>query len=215
VSPRKARIRVYVAEDHPMVLQAVERLLRERPEFDVVGKAANGRDALEELRELRPDVALVDVNMPGLSGLDVLHAVKRDELDVRVILLTGSIDNEGIYRALAMGARGVLSKTARGKEVCEAIDAIARGEVRISEEFQVGLSDEIQKRSDLDAPVLSAREAEVLRLTADGCSAAEIGQRLNVAVPTVRTHLANLYEKLGVSSAPAAVAEGMRRQMLE
>jgi two-component system nitrate/nitrite response regulator NarL len=130
------------------------------------------------------------------------------------MFLTGSIGSEDIHRALSMGVRGILSKTARGKEIREAVEAIARGEVRISEEFQLGLSDELQKRGEPDRPVLSAREAEVLRLTAEGCSAAEIAQRLSVAVPTVRTHLANVYEKLGVSSAPAAVAEGMRRHML-
>jgi two-component system nitrate/nitrite response regulator NarL len=215
VTRPKARTRVYLAEDHPLVLDAVVRVIRERPELEVVGTAVNGPEALEGLRELSPDVALVDVNMPELTGLDLLHAVKRDQLDVRVVLLTGSIDSEGLHRALTLGAKGVLSKTTRGRQICEAVEAVARGEVRISEEFQAGLSEELQKRSDDVRPVLTEREGEVLRLTAEGCSAAEIGERLGLAVPTVRTHLAKVYEKLGVSTAPAAVAEGMRRRMLE
>jgi two-component system nitrate/nitrite response regulator NarL len=209
------RFRVFLAEDHPVFLEALARLVKARAELELIGQASDGRSALEAIRELAPDVAVVDLDIPRVDGLDVLKALESEGRDTVVMMLTGSVNDEDIYRAVAEGAKGVLSKTDPGESIIEAIVNIARGQTVVSPSFHSALAKQVRVHDASEAPVLSGRERDVLRLTADGCSAAEVGEMLHLAVPTVRTHLANIYEKLGVSSAAAAVAEGLRRGLVQ
>jgi len=210
------RWRLYVAEDHPVFLDALLRMFKQRPELEVVGHAANGRAALEEIGELKPDIAVADVDMPELDGLELLRAIERESLPTRVIILSGSLDDERIYLAVAEGARGFLAKTDSKEQICDAIVAVARGTTVVSGAFQEGLAGQIRKRgTGEERTQLSDRELEVLRLLADGLTAVQIGERLHLAAPTVRTHLAKLYEKLGVSTGTAAVAAAMRQGVLD
>jgi two-component system nitrate/nitrite response regulator NarL len=187
----------------------------DRPQLELVGSAGNGREALDAIRELRPDVALLDVKMPELDGMAVVRAVSRDELPTRVVFLSAYVDSAVAYRALAEGAVGFLSKEASSEAVCDAITAAARGETVLSPEVQSGIADEIRLRSAPERLSLSARESEVLALIAEGLSAPDIGKRLHLSPATVKGHLQSLYEKLGVSERAAAVAEAMRRGLLE
>jgi two-component system nitrate/nitrite response regulator NarL len=209
------RIRVYVADDHPLYREGVVGALRERPDFDLVGEASDGRRALEDIRRLRPDVALLDFKLPGLDGARVLNALRRDQVATRIMFLSAYVDSAIVYRAVAAGASAYLSKDAGRQAICDAVAAVARGESVLAPEIQAGIVQEIRLREHDDRPALTPREREILLLTADGCNAPEIGRRLYLSPTTVKTHLQHLYEKLGVSDRAAAVAEAMRRGLLE
>lgn len=212
---RAPRVRVFVADDHPVYREGVARAIKARPEFELVGEAEDGREALERIKELLPDVAVLDVQMPGLQGSEVLHAIKRDGVLTRVVLLSAHVDSETVYRAVASGAGAYLSKESSRERICDAVAAVARGEVVLSAEVQAGLASEIQIRERDERPVLTPREHEILVLTANGHSAPDIGRQLHLSQSTIKTHLKSLYEKLGVSDRAAAVAESMRRGLLE
>jgi two-component system, NarL family, nitrate/nitrite response regulator NarL len=161
-------------------------------------------------------VAVLDVRLPDLDGLQVLNAVVRDGLPTRVLFLSASGDPEVVYRAVQGGAAGYFRKEADRDAILNGIAAVASGRTAIEPELQAGVFDQIRLRgTSEERPILTAREREVLGLMADGLSAPQIAQRLIVAPPTVKTHQARLYEKLGVSDRAAAVAEAMRRGLLE
>jgi two-component system nitrate/nitrite response regulator NarL len=215
VPARAGRVRVFVADDHPLVREGLLRAVGDQPALELVGSAGNGREALEQIRRIQPDVALLDVKMPELDGIAVVRAVARDGLPTRVVFLSAYVDSAVAYRALAEGAAGFLSKEASASAVCEAIVAAARGETVLSPEVQSGIAEEIRMRAAPERLTLSARENEVLVLIADGLSAPDIGKRLHLSPATVKGHLHSLYEKLGVKERAAAVAEAMRRGLLE
>lgn len=212
---RSARIRVVIADDHPLFRDGLARRIKERPELELVGDAADGTAALDLIRKLRPDVAVLDIKMPRIDGLRLAAAITRDGLQTRIVVLSACVESAMVYKALAAGARAFLSKDADRGEVCDTIVAVARGEVVLPPTTHSGLVEQIRVRGGADEPSLTAREREVLALIADGASAPEIGRRLHLSTGTVKTHLKNLYEKLDVSDRAAAVAEAMRRGILE
>jgi two-component system nitrate/nitrite response regulator NarL len=210
------RVSVVVADDHPLFRDGIERAVRERPELELVGSAADGREALELIRELQPLVAVVDLRLPGLDGLQILNAVTRDDMPTRVLILSAAGDAELVYRAVQGGAAGYFRKEADRHTILDAISAVARRRTVVDPELHDCVFDQIRLRGgDEERPILTAREKEVLTLMADGLSGPQIAGRLIVALPTVKTHQARLYEKLGVSDRAAAVAEAMRRGLLE
>ena len=210
-----ARVRVLIAEEHPLYRDGVVRAIKERPELKLVGEAADGVAALALIRELHPDVAVLDVKMPELDGLKVANAVTRDALDTRVLMLSAFIDRQVVFQAVAAGAAGYLSKDANRLEITDAILAINRGETVLASEVQAGVAAEVRSRWRPDEPSLSERERQVLEMIAEGMSAPEIGRRLYLSTATVKSHLQSLYEKLSVSDRAAAVAVAMRRGLLE
>ncbi len=211
----RTRVRIVVADDHPLFREAVVRAVRERPEFELVGAAADGRQALDLIREQRPDVAILDVKMPELDGLRVLNALRQDASETRVILLSAFLDGTMAFEAMAGGAAAFLSKDADRGRITDAVAAVSRGETVLGPEIQSGLAQEIRLRGGGGRPGLSAREREILGHIAEGRSAPEIARLLFLSPATVKSHLGALYEKLGVSDRAAAVAEAMRRGLLE
>ena len=210
------RISVVVADDHPLFREGLARAVRERPELELVAAAADGRAVLERIRELAPAVAVLDIRMPGLDAFQILNAVTRDGLVTRVLLLSASADPEMVYRALQGGAAGYFRKEADRNAILDAISAVARGGTAIDAVLQTGVFDQIRLQgTGEERPILTTRERQILTLMAEGRSGPEIAERLIVALPTVKTHQARLYEKLGVSERAAAVAEAMRRGLLE
>jgi two-component system nitrate/nitrite response regulator NarL len=210
-----AAVRVVVADDHPLFRRGVVQAIEQRSDLTLVSEHAEGEAALEAIRELRPDVALLDVRMPKLTGIEVLEAAGHEELPTRVVLLSGYPDPDAIYRAVAAGAAGFLVKSESGSEICERLVAVSRGETVLSPEVQRQLAGQLHTKAHPGAPVLSPREREILALIADGELAPDIARRLGLSPATVRTHLQHLYEKLGVSDRAAAVAAAMRRGMLD
>jgi two-component system nitrate/nitrite response regulator NarL len=216
VSPKQERVRVLVADDHPIYREGIVRAVKERPDLELVGEAEDGRAALEEIKRSGPDVALLDIRMPGLEGPQVLNALQRDGVKTSVIFLSAFMEGELAYETVAAGARGYLSKESAREEICDAIVAVARGGTALAPEVQAGLAAQVQERERSDRPPqLTAREREVLQLISEGLSAPDIGRRIHLSPTTVKSHLHKLYEKLGVSDRAAAVAEAMRRGLLE
>jgi two-component system nitrate/nitrite response regulator NarL len=215
MSPREDRVKVFVADDHPIYREGIVRAVKDRPELELVGEASDGRQALDELKRLDPDVAVLDIRMPGLDGTQVLGALRRDGVEIEVLFLSAFLEPELAYTTVASGARGYLSKEASRKEVCDAIVTVARGGTALAPEVQAGLASAVRDRERADGPSLTPRETEVLKLIAEGLSAPEIGRQIHLSPATVKTHLHTLYEKLGVSERAAAVAEAMRRGLLE
>jgi two-component system nitrate/nitrite response regulator NarL len=209
------RIRVLVADDHPLYREAVVRAVRARPEFELIGQAEDGREALGVIRESTPDIAVVDVEMPSLGGVDVVRAVNRDELTTRIVLLSAHLESDTVYAAVQAGVRAYISKAWPAERICDALVAVARGEIILPGEIQAGLAAAIRSNAAGARIHLTPREREVLGGLAEGKSAPQIASELHVSPATVKTHLKTLYEKLGVSDRAAAVAEAMRRGLIE
>jgi len=205
-----------VADDHPIFREGIVRAVKDRPDLELVGEAGDGRGALEQIKLLEPDVAVLDIRMPGLEGTQVLTALKRDGNPTEVLFLSAFMESELAYLTVAEGARGYLSKESSRQEICEAILSVSRGDTALAPEVQAALAQEIRHRERAHGrPDLTPRESEVLQLIAEGLSAPDIARQIHLSPTTVKTHLGTLYEKLGVSDRAAAVAEGMRRGLLE
>lgn len=215
MSQPTSRVTVVVGDDHPVYRQGVVRALKDSSTIEVVAEAGDGHATLAAIREHTPDVALVDYTMPGLTGLEIVHAVERDGLRTRVIVLSALDDASVVYQALVAGASGYLTKEADREEIAAAVRQCARGQRYVPAALAGGLAGEVHQRARGDASLLSPRELEVVRMIAEGLSVPQMAQRIHLAPTTVRTHVQNLYEKLGVSDRGAAVAEAMRRRLLE
>ncbi len=207
--------RVVVVDDHPFFRDGLIRGLRQSGQLEVVGEAGTGREAIELIRVERPDVAVLDYQMPDLDGLDVVRAVVRDHLPTRTLILSALTDGAVVFKALEEGASGYLSKEARRAEIVEAVLQVARGRTVVPPELTAGLADQIRLRSQQSGPILSERERQVLEGFSRGLSIPELAGELYLGASTVKTHTQRLYEKLGVSDRAAAVAEAMRRGLLE
>lgn len=209
------KVRVVVADDHPLFREGLVRALTGSGLVEVVGEADDGPGALALIAEHRPQVALLDYQMPGMDGAGVAAAVARDELPTRVLLVSANNDAAIVYHALQSGAAGYLPKESSRADIINAVIECANGRDVVAPELASGLAMEIRRRAEPTGPALSAREREVLKLIAEGNSIPAIAKTLFLAPSTVKTHAARLYEKLGVGDRAAAVAEAMRRGLLE
>jgi two-component system nitrate/nitrite response regulator NarL len=211
----KKRVRVVVADDHPLYREGVVRALSASGLIDVVAQVGDGREALTAIQQEEPDVALLDYKLPSLDGVAIAHAVNRDRRSTRVLLLSAFTESGLVYEALQTGAAGYLPKEARREQIVDSVLACARGETIVPPELAGGLVSEIRMRAAHDAPALTERELEILRLIAAGKSLPSIAEELVLGVTTVKTHVQHIYDKLGVSDRAAAVAEAMRRRLIE
>ena len=198
-----------------MFRDGVVRALTGSGLIDVVAEAQDGVSALAAIREHLPQVALLDYRMPGLDGSQVAAAVVRDELPTRVLLISAHDEAAIVYSALQAGAAGFLPKESSRAELVNGVLECARGRDVVAPILAAGLAGEIRRQGKSDAPTLSPREREVLKLIAAGGSIPAMAKELFLAPSTVKTHVQRLYEKLGVSDRAAAVAEAMRRGLLE
>jgi two-component system nitrate/nitrite response regulator NarL len=208
------KVRVVVGDDHPLYREGVVRALALSGSVNVVGEADDGTQALELIKEHRPDVALLDFRMPGMDGAQVAAAVRSNELPTRVLLLSAHDESAIVYQALQQGAAGFLLKDSTRTEIVKAVLDCASGRDVVAPSLAGGLAAQIRQRAEPTAPVLSAREREVLNRIAGGQSIPAIAAELFVAPSTVKTHVQRLYEKLGVNDRAAAVAEAMRQGLL-
>jgi two-component system nitrate/nitrite response regulator NarL len=206
-------IRVVVADDHPIYRAGLVGVIRERRDLALVAECDDGEDAVEAVRALRPDVALLDVRMRRLDGVGALERLGGVRSTTRVVFLSAFGEGEVVARALAAGAAGFLSKEAERDDICDALLAAARGEVVLSPSLQTGVLHELRRPAP-ERVRLSAREEDVMRLTARGLSGPEIARRLGIAPSTVKTHLHRVYGKLGVADRATMVAEAMRCGLL-
>ncbi|WP_445163503.1 response regulator [Mycobacterium sp. Dal123C01] len=208
------KVSVVVGDDHPLFREGVVRALALSGSVNVVGEADDGTQALELIKEHRPDVALLDFRMPGMDGAQVAAAVRSNELPTRVLLLSAHDESAIVYQALQQGAAGFLLKDSTRTEIVKAVLDCASGRDVVAPSLAGGLAAQIRQRAEPTAPVLSAREREVLNGISRGQSIPAIAAELFVAPSTIKTHVQRLYEKLGVSDRAAAVAEAMRQGLL-
>ena len=207
-------VRVLVADDHPAMRGALARLVREHSGLELIGEAFDGEHAQAMIDELAPDVALIDVRMPRLDGLALLRRLQSAGSPVRVLLISGNDDSEIAHEAIGRGAAGFLSKDAEEEEIGEAILAVADGQSVLSPALQSGVLDLIRERSRAIVD-LSGRERDLLRLATEGLTTAEIAERLYLSPNTVKTYWQRLYEKLGTSDRTSALAEAIRRGLVQ
>ena len=215
MTARKKRIRVLLADDHPVFRQGLIDAIKRAPDLELAADVDTGRRALNEIRRLKPDVAVLDMKMPELDGIDVMRALSRDSLETQVLFLSAFLESNTVYGAVEAGARGYISKDCEPQVICDAIAAVGRGETVLGPETQVAIAEEIRLRMPATPNPLSQREREILLLTAEGLSASDIAAKLYLSPATVKTHLQRVYQKLGVSDRAAAVAEAMRKGLLE
>jgi two-component system nitrate/nitrite response regulator NarL len=210
-----ARVRVVVADDHPLYRDGIVRAIKQRPDLELVGECGDGREALAMAQDLRPRVAVLDMSLPSLTAIQITTALVDVRAPTRVLVLTAFADSDLVYEAIAAGARGYLLKDATRDAVCDAIARVARGQTAFTPDLHDGLAAEIRARHDDTRPKLTPREREVLTLLAEGHSGPQIADRLFLSPSTVKTHLANIYEKLEVSDRAAAVAKALRQGVLQ
>ncbi|MCS7090468.1 MAG: response regulator transcription factor [Verrucomicrobiota bacterium] len=208
-------IRVIIVDDHPVVRRGLRACLEEKSQFEVVAEAANGRDAIEQASALQPDLMLVDINMPGMDGLQVCEAVRPLRPSPRVVILSIHNRPEYVQRALAAGACGYLLKDIPAAQLVEALERVYRGEVVLSPQVtEVALNQWMRRQNrSQGGRSLSRREQQVVTLIARGFSNKEIAQRLGVSVRTVETHRERVMTKLNLRNVAAitryAIAEGL------
>jgi two-component system nitrate/nitrite response regulator NarL len=207
-------IRVVIADDHPIYRDGLAAAIAQDPRLDLVAACEDGVAALGAIRRHAPDVALLDRQMPGIGAQEVLEALEAEPQPTRVVLLTAFTEGERALGAIEAGAAGYLSKSTPREEVCDAVVRVARGDVVVEPAVQAAVAAALRERRHRPHTLLSQRELEILSLLAAGLSAPQIAEQLIIGRTTVKTHLANLYDKLGVSDRAAAVAEGMRRGLL-
>jgi len=199
-------IRLVIADDHPLVRDGLRRLFELQAGFSVVGEAGDGIEAVERVRQLAPDVLLLDVAMPRMTGLEVLNVLAEEGIGVRVILLTASIESEATVHALRRGARGLLLKGAPTEQLYRCVRAVMKGEFWIGHERVGDLVQtllRIEREASMDASPasrLTPRERQVIAAIVDGASNKEIGRTFGLSEQTVKNHLSNIFDKLGVST---------------
>ena len=214
------RIRLLLVDDHTVLRSGLKALLGSQSDLEVVGEAGTGHDAVQFARALHPDVVLLDITLPDMSGLDVAVRIKRDCPGVRILILTMHEDERYLHPALKAGASGYIIKRAADSEVVTAIRAVARGEMAIHSSMTKALVDDalgVRKveSGPSESHRLSDREREVLRLIALGYTYEQIGENLSVSSKTVATYKARLMDKLGIKGRNALVRYAMEQGWLE
>ena len=199
------KIRILVVEDHHVVRQGLVALLNTMPDMRVVAEGADGKQAVDLFRQHEPDVTLMDLRMPNMSGVDAVIEIRRNFPAARIIVLTTFDGDEDIYRALQAGARAYLLKGMFGDELMDAIRAVHAGKSRIPPAVAERLA------SRMGSPGLTARELDVLKLIVAGKSNKEIGEELRISEATVKTHINNILSKLGVTDRTQATTAALQR----
>lgn len=208
-------IRVLIADDHRVVRQGLRFLLSQEADMEVVGEAADGIDALESIRRLRPDVVLLDLFMPRLDGIAVLKAMQEEELEARVLVLTSSQNDDHLLAAVQAGALSFLPKTAGVDQVVASVRAASRGESVLEPSATARLLRELRGRAKRDPlEELSRRELDVLKAMARGRSNREIARALSVTEETVKSHVSSILAKLGLSDRTQAAIFGLQHHVV-
>ncbi len=195
-------IRVVIADDHPLILDALTRLFEQEEDFEVVARCVNGEEALQTVRAERPDLLVLDLRMPKVSGLDVLRAMQREDSPTRAILLTAAADDE-VVEAITLGAWGVVLKEMAPAMMLKCARKVHAGEQWLEKRATSRVLEKMIRREAASrelSKLLTSRELEIVEMVAAGMRNKEIGERLCIAEGTVKIHLHNIFEKVGVSS---------------
>jgi len=203
------RIRVFSVDDHPLLREGIAAVINSQADMLMVAQASTGRDALPLFREHRPDVTLMDLRLPDISGIDATIAIRGEFPEARIVMLTTFEGDVEIQRALAAGARGYVLKNMPPNELVDVVRHVHAGKKRIPQEIAVQLAEHLTDEA------LTPREIDVLRHVAGGNRNRDIAERLSISEETVKVHLKHIMEKLGAPDRTAAVAIGVRRGIIQ
>ena len=220
--PPAEKLKVIIVDDHALFRRGLEMVLENEPDIEVVGEAHDGQQAVDNTRELMPDVVLMDVRMPRRSGIEATQRIKEEMPHVKIVVLTNSDEEADLYEAIKAGASGYLLKEISSEEVADAIRSVVQGHSRISPAMASKLLTEFQamsKRTDdrqpLAPPKLTERELQILRLVAKGLGNRDIAQQLFISENTVKNHIRNILEKLQLHSRMEAVIYAVREKLFD
>ena len=210
------KARVLLVEDHVVVRQGLKALFADEPDVEIVGEADNGREALQRVADLQPDVVLMDISMPGLNGIEATRQIRQQYPQVKVVVLSMHSSEEYVFQVLRAGAVGYVLKQADSSEVLTAIRAALSGGSFLSPPISRAVVEDYVRRAEArgqgsDLDLLTPREREVLQLLAEGLSNQEIAEQLSISVKTVETHRSNMMNKLGVSNKTELVKYALRK----
>jgi len=194
-------IRLVLADDHRIILDGLEQLFRRHEDFELLATCIDGEQALSAVRRYKPDVLVLDVQMPRMNGLEVLRAMKAEGLETRVVLLTATLDEDGVLEAIDLGAMGLVLKEAASVKLVQCVRDVARGEKSLEQSLVSRALERMMRRNRAlqeVASLLSPRETEVVRMVATGLRNKEIAQKLSISEGTVKFYLHTIYEKLQV-----------------
>jgi DNA-binding NarL/FixJ family response regulator len=202
-------IRVLAVDDHPLLREGIAALIAGEEDMELIGEASNGREALDLFRKLKPDITLMDLQMPEMNGIDAIGAIRGEFPDARIIVLTTQPGDVQVSRALKAGARAYLLKGMLRKELLDTIRAVHAGQKRLSSEAAAGIAEHATDDS------LTPREIDVLRLIAGGNANKEIGALLSLTEATVKGHVKNILAKLGANDRTHAVTLALKRGIID
>jgi two-component system nitrate/nitrite response regulator NarL len=211
---RGAAVRIVLVDPQPIFRVGLEHVCQTDARLEVIGAYPTAGEGLQAIQSRRPDVALVEFDLPDQRGGALIRACHAASPETRVLMLSSRRDGADVYEAIAAGASGYILKTVDVDYICAAIESVAKGETVLDPALHRSVAAEIRLHAARAEVDLTRREREVLSLVAEGYSSREIGARLYVSEATVKSHLGKLYEKLGVSSRAAAVAEAMKRGLV-
>ena len=206
------KIRLLLVDDHTVVRRGLRMVLSLEPDLEVVGEAADGREALQRVSELRPDVVLMDLLMPVMNGVEAIRALKRDAPEVEVVALTSVLEDKLVIEAVEAGATGYLLKDTGPEVLVAAIRAAHRGEVHLDPKAKKRLVREVRTPEMRES--LTARETEILRLVARGLANRDIAEQLSVSEVTVKTHVSSVLSKLGLQSRTQAALFALKEGLV-
>jgi len=202
-------IRILTVDDHPLLRKGIAALVNTEPDLKLIAEASNGKEAVDAFRSHQPDITLMDLQMPGMDGLEAIEAIRREFPEARIIVLTTYSGDVQVLRALKAGARGYMLKGNVHKELLDTIRAVHAGQKRIPPEIAAELADHAAD----DA--LTEREIDVLRLIGTGNSNKQIADQLSIGEATVKSHMTNILSKLGANDRAHAVTIGLKRGIIE
>lgn len=213
------RLRVLLVDDQPLFRRALATLISAQFDMTVVGEGENGRDALDKVRVLRPDIVVMDVNMPGSSGVDGVNAIRQAGITTPIVMLTVSEDDDDLFESIKAGANGYLLKNVRPEQLFDDLRGVMRGEAPIAPAVASKLLDALRTGgipthghpAPAQDSVLTRRESEILQLVADGMSNKEIANQLTITEGTVKNHVHNALEKLHLTNRVQAAAYAVRQ----